>query len=141
MKLITTLEVIRIEKFLLDFTWMGRPKKDRIAIARAFVAKSVYNMDTTRMLIDRLKTDKNLRRICGFENRKQIPSESTFSRAFDEFANTNLPQQIHEYLIKKICKENIIQHISNDSTAIIAREKPKTLPYKKKERKEKKRSS
>ena len=131
MKLITTLEVIRIEQFFPDSTWMGRPKKHRIAIARAFVAKSVYNMNTTRILIDRLEIDKNLRRICGFENRRQIPSESTFSRAFDEFANTNLPQHIHEALVKKICKKNIIQHVSNDSTAIEAREKPKTQPKKK----------
>ena len=95
-------------------------------------------MGTTRILIDRLEIDKNLRRICGFENRRQIPSESTFSRAFDEFANTNLPQHIHESLIKKICKKNIIQHISNDSTAITAREKPKTLSKKKKKDKTKK---
>lgn len=41
----------------------------------------------TTFLIDRLKSDKNLRRICGWGNRKHLPSESTFSRAFAEFAN------------------------------------------------------
>lgn len=132
-KLITTLEILRIEEFLLDSSWMGRPPKFREAIARAFVAKSVYNMDTTRALIDRLKTDENLRRICGFESRRQIPSESTFSRAFDEFARSLLPQRVHEILIKKVCKESIIQHVSNDSTAIEARERPKIRPKKNQE--------
>ena len=128
-QLITTLEMIRIEKFIPE-SWFGRPPKFRIAIARSFVAKSVYNCDTTRALIDRLMVDINLRRICGFENKRHIPSEATFSRAFEEFAKSELPQKVHKSLVKQICNENIIQHISNDSTAIIAREKPQ---YQKKE--------
>lgn len=32
---------------------MGRPAKDRRAMARAFVAKAVYNMSTTRQLLER----------------------------------------------------------------------------------------
>ena len=121
--LVTILEIIRIEKFVPESAWMGRPTKFRTAIARAFVAKSVYNMDTTRTLIDRLQIDKNLRRICGFENKRFLPSESTFSRAFDEFASSRLPQRVHEALIKEAYKEDIILHVSNDSTAIEAREK------------------
>jgi hypothetical protein len=128
-QLIISLEMIRIEKFIPE-SWFGRPTKFRIAIARSFIAKSVYNFVTTRALIDRLMIDINLRRICGFENKRHIPSEATFSRAFEEFAKSGLPQRVHKALIKQICKENIIQHISNDSTAIIAREKPQ---YKKKE--------
>jgi hypothetical protein len=77
------------------------------------------------MLIERLKTDKNLRRLCGWEARTQIPSESTFSRAFADFANTQLPQRVHEALIKKTLGDEIISHNSRDSTAIEAREKPK----------------
>ena len=122
-QLITTLELIRIEKFIPE-SWFGRPPKFRIAIARAFVAKSVYNFDTTRALIDRLMIDINLRRICGFENKRSIPSEATFSRAFEEFAKSELPQNVHKALIKKICKDDIIQHVSNDFTAVESREKP-----------------
>jgi len=91
MKLITILEIIRIEEFIFDYTWIGRPLKSRNAIARAFVAKSVYNIATTRALLDRLEIDITLRRICGFENRWQLPSESIFSRAFDEFSKSQLP--------------------------------------------------
>lgn len=123
-QLITILEVARIEQFLPDdFGCEGRPQKTRSAIARSFVAKMVYNMDTTTLLIDRLKTDKNLRRICGWENRAQIPSESTFSRAFADFAITELPQRVHQALIKKALKDEIVLHNSRDSTAIEARER------------------
>src|SRR6266511_3736478 len=64
----------------------GRPPEDRRAIARAFVAKAVLDLPTTRALLDRLAADARLRRICGWERRKQVPHESTFSRAFAEFA-------------------------------------------------------
>ena len=63
----------------------GRPLKNRESIARAFMAKAVYNMSTTEMLLDRLRSDISFRRICGWEKRSEIPSNSTFSRAFAEF--------------------------------------------------------
>ncbi len=68
----------------------GRKLSGRCAIARAFVAKAVYNLGATRMLIETLNTAPNVRRICGFEKRGDIPSESTFSRAFGEFAENEL---------------------------------------------------
>jgi hypothetical protein len=126
-QLITILEVVRIEQFIPDHRgYEGRPQKTRSAIARSFVTKMVYNMTTTRSLWDRLHTDKNLRRICGWENTRQIPSEATFSRAMADFAATQLPQRVHEALIKKAYgnTETIVLHNSRDSTAIKAREKP-----------------
>ncbi len=124
-QLIEILELIRIEEFIPDyFGCEGRPQKTRSAIARSFVAKMVYNTDTTTFLIERLKSDKNLRRICGWERVTQLPSESTFSRAFAEFAETGLPQHAHEVLIQKTLEGAVILHKSTDSTAIEAREKP-----------------
>jgi hypothetical protein len=64
----------------------GRPLKDRFALARAFVAKAVMNISTTTGLIERLDADATLRRLCGWERAYAVPSESTFSRAFAEFA-------------------------------------------------------
>ena len=126
-QLVTILEVVRIEKFLPDyFGCEGRPQKTRSALARSFVAKMVYNIDTTTLLIERLKTDKSLRRICGWETTRAIPSESTFSRAFADFANTKLPQRVHQDLIEKNLNGEIILHNSRDSTAIEAREKAQT---------------
>jgi transposase len=128
-QLVTILELVRIEQFLPDYRWYeGRPQKTRSAIARSFVAKAVYNMDTTTVLLERLKSDKSFRRICGWETIQQIPSESTFSRAFAEFSETKLAQCVHEALLKKTLKEEIILHNSRDSTAIEAREKPQRKP-------------
>lgn len=124
-KLVTTLELIRIEKFTAySRSLYGRPPKERAAIARSFVAKAVYNMPTTTALLDRLASDKKMRRICGWEKKGNIPSESTFSRAFAEFARSQLPACVHEALIRQNLSEEIISHISRDSTEIEAREKP-----------------
>jgi len=123
-QLVTILEVVRIEQYVPDYRFYeGRPRKTRCAIARSFVAKMVYNMDTTRGLWERLHSDKNLRRICGWESKGHLPSEATFSRAFAEFAETRLPQQVHEALVKKTFMETIVLHNSRDSTAIEARQK------------------
>ncbi len=92
---VQTLEVIRVEDHIPRRVRMpGRPRKDRAAVARAFVAKAVYDLPTTRRLLDRLATDRPLRRICGWETRRQVPSESLFSHAFDEFATTQLPVRL-----------------------------------------------
>ncbi len=124
-QLISTLEIIRIEEHIPSSDWwMGRPPASRVAMARAFVAKSIYNISTTRLLLEHLYVDKNMRRICGWEKKSEIPSESTFSRAFAEFSNTRLPQEVHEALIQNIFQDTIVLHTSNDSTAVEAREKP-----------------
>ncbi len=47
--------------------WPGRPAKDRICIARAFVAKSVYGLAHTRQLLDALANDSSLRQLCGWD--------------------------------------------------------------------------
>jgi len=66
-QLVTTLELIRIEEMVrVPEYWQGQSPKYRKQIARAFIAKAVYNMDTTRQLIDRLKISPALRRICGW---------------------------------------------------------------------------
>jgi transposase len=123
-KLVSILEIIRIEDSISYTYKTGRPPADRKAIARAFVAKAVYNSSTTRELLDRLKSDKALRRICGWETWNQIPNESTFSRAFAAFAESRLPEEVHEALVKKHMSEHLVGHISRDSTEIVAREKP-----------------
>lgn len=124
-QLVQTLEIIRVEQHLPQhFRVPGRPTKDRAAIARAFVAKAVYDMPTTRVLLDRLATDVALRRICGWETKRAVPSESVFSRAFAEFATMQLTQRVHEALIRKTHEDRLVGHLSRDSTAIEAREKP-----------------
>lgn len=123
--LVTVLEMARVEEFIQNYRgYVGRPQDDRTAIARAFVAKAVYNFGTTRQLLDRLASDKVLRRICGWERAKDVAQEWTFSRAFAEFSRSELPARVHASLIKHYQSERLVGHISRDSTAIDAREKP-----------------
>lgn len=125
LKLAMVLEAINLEGQIPSAAkGPGRPVADRVAIARAFVAKAVYNFSTTQMLLDRLECDIALRRICGFESKRDIPSESTFSRAFAELAESNLPTKIHQDLITERYEGHLVGHNSRDSTAIEAREKP-----------------
>ena len=122
---VSVLEFSRIENFVKCWHGLpGRPQKDRQALARAFAAKPVFKIAQTKALIDRLKTDIALRRLCGWTFAFQLPSESTFSRAFGEFAASRLPERVHEALIKATHKGRLAGHISRDSTAIKAREKP-----------------
>ena len=84
-KLIKILDFAQIEKFVFSSS-ITNPPKDREEMARAFVAKQVYNLQTTRDLIERLKIDRTLRVICGWRYHNEIPSESKFSRVFKEFS-------------------------------------------------------
>ena len=105
------------------------PPDDRRALARAFVAKAVLGVPTTTALIERLDVDKSLRRILGWERRLQVPSEATFSRAFAEFAQGDLPDKMQAALIERSLGGRIVGVIARDATEIEAREKPvKTEP-------------
>jgi len=52
--------------------------------------------------------DECLRRFCGWPSRRALPHESKFSRAFDEFARTELPQQLHEAVIAATQQQRLI---------------------------------
>jgi hypothetical protein len=79
---------------------------------------------TTKALIERLAVDKPLRHILGWERRSQVPSEATFSRAFAEFAQGDLPDKMHAALIERSLGGRIVGVIARDATEIEAREKP-----------------
>lgn len=115
----------------------GRPRRDRLAIATAFLAKAIFNLPTTRHLLDRLRHDPQLRRLCGFDSLAAIPAESTFSRAFAEFARAGLPSLLHTALIDRTQHHRSFDYIARDSTAIPARERfpePPATPKKRKKR-------
>jgi hypothetical protein len=134
-QLVSILELVQVEGFVhrkADNQVLGRKLRDRESIARAFVAKSVYGYPFTSRLIEALKTTPNLCRICGFEKVSDIPGESTFSRAFNEFAMSRLGDRVHEALVERCLKPELVGHISRDATAIVGREKPVRKPPKKK---------
>jgi hypothetical protein len=123
-QLVKILELVQIEGLVPSGAGgAGRPLENRRALARAFVAKAIYNLESTRQLRERLATDANLRRLCGWERRLEVPSEATFSRAFSEFAQNELPARVHAKLIEEQQSARLVGHISRDATAIPARER------------------
>jgi len=121
-KLIKILDFAEIEKFVSTIQ-ITNPPKDREELARAFVAKQVYNFQTTRELIDRLKIDRTLRLLCGWRHCNKIPSESKFSRVFKEFSQQSIASKAHNVFIQKYLSETLFFYGSIDSTAIELREK------------------
>jgi hypothetical protein len=127
---VTVVELARPEAFCEGFEWqgVGCPRHHRLPILLAFIAKAVWDMPTTRALLDRLAHDPTMRRLCGWERRLDLPSESTFSRAFAEFAASALAERIHEALIQRELADKLVGHISRDSTDIAGREKAAKKP-------------
>jgi hypothetical protein len=134
-RVIATLEVVRIEEHVRPASWQvrGRPRADRASIARAFVAKAVLDIPLTKGMREALLADPALRLICGFTRQRDVPSESTLSRAFAEFARTELGRRVHEALADKHVGHRVVMHICRDSTALPAREKPVKKPREPKE--------
>jgi hypothetical protein len=125
-QLVSILELAQIEQFVAPSSpqRFGRKKHDRRALARACVAKAVYNHPFTCSTREALRTSRGLRRICGYARRCDIPSESVFSRAFAEFAKMRLGEKVHEAMVEQFAKPGLVGHISRDATAIEGREKP-----------------
>jgi len=98
---VQVVSLLDLPSHMKEFSWrgLGRKKKSRINMAKAFVAKSVYKFETTDIFIEYLRNCKNIRRLCGWELACEIPSSATFSRAFTEFATHSLPQKIHEAMV------------------------------------------
>src|SRR3989442_14174103 len=63
-QLVAILELLQIESFVKsNYGYAGRPQEDRRAIARAFVAKTIYNLETTRQLLEGFASDATLPRV------------------------------------------------------------------------------
>jgi len=123
-KVATTLEMVQVEAGVGNEYGFGRPASNRKALARALVAKAVSNAPDTRDFRNRILGDPILRRLCGWEEREDVPSESTFCRAFREFTEAKLAEKRHESLIKRTLSAHLFGHISQDSTEIDGRVYP-----------------
>lgn len=117
------LRVIEEHLCVHERSYKGRGRKPHqdVPIVRAFLAKAFLNIDTNSQLRRRLKSDSSLRRICGFE---KVPSEATLSRRLSEYAEVRIMEQMLYKMVRSYHKDHIVGHISRDSTAIKAREKP-----------------
>jgi hypothetical protein len=83
-------------------------------LSTAFVAKAVLGLPTTAGLIERLAADRALRHICGFSMWKKLPGESTFSRAFAEFAEAGLAERTRAVWVRETLGDRLVGHISRD---------------------------
>jgi hypothetical protein len=125
---VRALALLQLDGFVAPRRGRGRPAHDRASVARAFLAKAVFNIPHTRALLDRLAHDPTLRRLCGWERAAGVPEESVFSRAFSEFASDEFAQRVHVALIQRTQSERLVGHILRDGTAIEAREKAAPKP-------------
>jgi hypothetical protein len=137
-RLVKILELVNIESHVRQNRQvMGRPPAERKALARSFVAKAVLQYPYTSNLVDELKSRPNLKLICGFARQSKIPSESTFSRVFAEFAESSLGTLVNDAMVKEYLRDELVGHVSRDSTAINGREKAAKKPPKKEKAKKK----
>lgn len=122
---VRVISLLPLGQWLKGYDWSGTgcPPHSRTWILHAFVAKEVYRYPTREALVDALKAQPTLRRLCGWECVSDIPSLSTFCRAFQEFARDQLPQKIHASLVQKHCQPKLVGHVSRDATAITAPER------------------
>ncbi len=107
---------------------VGNPPADRRALARAFVAKAVWDMPTTTVLVDRLRHHPTLRRLCGWSRVSEVPGEPAFSRALPWFAEIRLPERMHGAPGRSDCSGPVVGHISRDPPATVGRERPAPKP-------------
>jgi len=78
-----------------DHRGVGHPPSGRDAPGQILADRAVRDLPTMSALVDRLRYDPPLRRLCGWCRVSGIPSESTLSRAFAWFAETRLPGRMH----------------------------------------------
>jgi len=98
----------------------GRPPYDDAAFFRAFLALNYFAIPSVTLLIKTLKSDPNLRQLCGFQ---RVPVNSSFSRHLNAFSSLNIMEMTLDSMVKKAYKGLPIIHVCRDSTAIMAREK------------------
>jgi hypothetical protein len=120
---VAALALLQLEGCVEVRTGRGRRGHNRTAFARAFVAKAIFQMPTTRALLDRLSCDRVLRGLCGWESAAAVPDETIFSRAFARFASSEFPQRVHAAVIQRTLGGQLIGHLSRDASAIEVREK------------------
>lgn len=123
---VQVVSLLPLGKFLEPYRWkrIGCPPHERAWLVHAYIAKGVYQFGTTEALVVALKANPTLRRLCGWERASDVPSTSTFSRAFGRFAADELPQKVHEALVKRHCGPKLVGHTSHDSTAVSVPERP-----------------
>jgi hypothetical protein len=108
------ISLTQLGRFTGSYEWcgQGRPPCSRVWLAHACIAKHVYQFPTTGALLEALRARPTLRRLCGGESAGDIPSEPTFRRACATFAQDQLPQRLHENMVKTHAGTKLVGHVS-----------------------------
>lgn len=124
-RIMVAIDVLGFERHILETSLFakGRPQLSRAAFANSFIAKAILNLHSTKQLIERLKIDRVLLMLCGFDPSKKLPCEASFSNAFSEMAESEILNEIHAAVVKDGLKDDVVFHISRDATDVPAREK------------------
>ena len=117
-------ESVELGRISRKYGWCGNGRKpsSRLAMFKMFVMKHVWNFPTTKDALAEVRRCPSMRRLCGWESQSSIPSESTISRAFGDFAADEIASSLFKDFVKKVAKGRIVVHRSIDSTEIDARE-------------------
>ena len=121
-------ESLELRQIAVRYGWCGNGRKpsSRLAIFKLLLMKHVWNWPETKDALGEVRRSPALRRLCGWEARADIPSKSTVSRAFADFALDKMADDLLARFAGKIFKGRIVLHRSIDSTEIDARERPAT---------------
>lgn len=130
----TALNSGRFEKY--RWCGNGHPPSSRVAIFKMLVLKALRNFPTTKDTLLIIRQSPVLRRLCGWESVADVPSESTVSRAYDQFAQDEIASLVHADFVQAALGRNGVFHVSHDSSAIDAREKGQRKPQTEEEKAE-----
>ena len=121
-------ESVELGRIARKYGWCGNGRKpsSRLAMFKMFVMKHVWNFPTTKDALAEVRRCPSMRRLCGWESQSSIPSESTISRTFGDFALDEIASSLFKDFVKKVAKGRIVIHRSIDSTEIDARESAAT---------------
>ena len=92
---VAVLELVRVEALLPFRGQVGRPEEDRAALARAFIAKAVFDIPTTRALIERLEDRQAMPAVRLERCRPDFRARGAFSLRVSE---SRLASRLHETL-------------------------------------------
>ena len=121
-------ESLELRQIAARYGWCGNGRKpsSRLAIFKLLLMKHVWNWPETKDALGEVRRSPALRRLCGWEAQSEIPSDSTVSRAFADFALDKMADGLLAKFAGKIFKDRIVIHRSIDSTEIDARERSAT---------------
>ena len=99
------------------YTRHGHPPR---AMFRAFCLKYLLNEPFTKTLVIRLGSEAGLRELCGLDNRKGVPSESTFSRFFKSISESHVLQDAMFAVVEELHERlpDLGKDVAIDSTDI-----------------------